>query len=95
MALVLAMQPGRSFYVDGVKVDVLSADIPGEARIQVNGKAMDSIYTLGADYSTEILPRVHAQLGLGSGPTTLKVVLEAPKDVRILRDSLYEQGQKG
>lgn len=90
MALVLAMQPGRSFYVGDTQVEVVAAEVHGEVTVKVHGKNMDHIYHLTENKRTELLPSVFAQLGLGSGPNTLKIAVEAPRSVRILRDSLYE-----
>lgn len=94
MALVLAMQEGRSFYVDNTRVEIERISAPGTVKVKVVGPAMDQVYNVTDTQRVEILPDVYAQLGLGSSATMIKIVLEAPKRKRILRDSLYDAQEK-
>ncbi|HEY0819769.1 MAG TPA: hypothetical protein VGD46_13380 [Rhizobacter sp.] len=89
MALVLAMQEGRAFYVDDTRVEVERVATAQQVTLKVVGKCMDQQFHLTDRDRTEILPGVYAQLGLGNSTGTVKIAVEAPKKVRILRDSLY------
>lgn len=89
MALVLAMQEGRSIYVGDTEVVVESVQSASRVKVRVKGP-LDTLHTLTLNNRTEILPTVYLQLGTGSTPTMVKLVIEAPKHITILRDSLYE-----
>lgn len=87
MALVLAMQANRSFFVDDTEVKITEVRSTF-AKVKVIGK-MDQIFTLSESQRTELMPDVYAQLGISTGGNTIKIAIEAPKHRRILRDSLY------
>lgn len=93
MALVLAMQTGRAFYVDNTRVEIVRSPAPDTVQVKVVKPGMDQLFNLTDNQRTEILPDVYAQLGLGSSVSMFKIVLEAPRSRRILRDSLWEQGK--
>lgn len=91
MALVLAMQEGRAFYVGNTRVEIAEVRSIHQVKIKVQAKgAMDAIYTLTTNSRVEILDRVYVQLGLGSTASLIKIAIEAPREVTILRDALYE-----
>lgn len=45
--------------------------------------------TIGPNHRTELLPGVYASIGTDSTIDQIKVALEAPRNVKILRDNLY------
>lgn len=90
MALILAMQTGRSFYVGDTRVEVLDKSTPHDVHVRVYESAWNREYHLNRDSRVQILPDVFATVGIGSGKSMLKLALEAPRSVSIMRDSLYD-----
>lgn len=89
MALVLALQQGRSFYANDTQVKLSKINNPQSIRLTIVGTAMDRSFEVTDRERVEVLPDVFVQLGSGSSLTMAKVVLEAPKAVKLWRDSLY------
>ena len=89
MALVLGMQEGRSFYLADTKVTVEKISSPTRAILSVNGAIIQKM-TIGPNHRTELLPGIYASIGTDSTVDQIKVVLEAPRTVKILRDNLYD-----
>jgi len=90
MALVLGMQQGRSFYLNNTKVVVEKISTPTRATLLIHGPIIQKV-TIGPNHRTELEPGVYAQIGLDSTIDQIKVAIEAPRNVKILRDNLYGQ----
>jgi hypothetical protein len=45
--------------------------------------------TIGPNHRTELMPGIYASIGTGSTIDQVKVALEAPRNIKILRDNLY------
>lgn len=95
MALVLAMQEGRSLYVDDTEVKIERAPAPNTLRVRVVTAYGDKVFDLTDRERTEVLPEVFLQLGLGTGSNMHKLVIEAPRQRKIWRDSLYHKQKAG
>ena len=89
MALVLGMQEGRSFYLNTIKVEVERISTPTRATLLIHGGVISKV-TIGPNHRTELIPGVYAQIGTDSTIDQIKVAIEAPRNIRILRDSLYD-----
>ena len=91
MALILAMQAGRSMYVGNTRVEVLEGSNPHNATVRVHhADSPTHDHHLSLDMRVQVLPGVFMCVGPGSGKSMIKIVIEAPRSVGILRDSLYE-----
>ena len=89
MALVLGMQEGRSFYLNHIRVQVEKILTPTRATLLIYGPVIKKV-TIGPNHRTEIEPGIYAQIGTDSTIEQVKVALEAPRSIKILRDNLYE-----
>ena len=100
MALILEMEEGRSFYLQDVRVEVDRIFTPTRASLTVHG-AILSKKTIGPKHRTELLPNIYAQIGMTETQQnnvtdetpigSVKVALEAPRNIKILRDNLYAE----
>lgn len=91
MALILTMKEGQSFYVDDDRIEVKK--IVDDLRFVVgmcDGREIDVIDSK----SVEVLPDVFLSAGNKAMLGTVRVVISAPADRLILKDSLYEQDKK-
>jgi sRNA-binding carbon storage regulator CsrA len=88
MALVLGMQEGRSFFLNDIEVKILKIATPQRATLEVNGYMITKV-TIGPNHRTELIPGVYASIGTDSTVEQIKVALEAPRNIKILRDNLY------
>jgi len=92
MALVLGIQEGRSFFLNDLEVKVVKIASPTRAILEVNGYLITKM-TIGPNHRTELIPGVYASIGTESTIDQVKIALEAPRNIKILRDSLYEESQ--
>ena len=90
MALVLGMQEGRSFYLNTIKVEVERISTPTRATLLIHGAVINKV-TIGPSHRTELIPGVYAHIGTDSKIDQIKIAIEAPRNIKILRDTLYEQ----
>lgn len=88
MALVIAMQEGRSFFVGDRKVTVERIETPTRVKLRIHG-AMDALVSITDTNRVEVYDGVYVMVGLGTTVSLAKIAIEAPRNVRILRDSLY------
>ncbi len=99
MALVLMMQEGRSFYLNDLQVTVEKIITPTRATLVIDGAIIQKV-TIGPNHRTELMPGIYAQIGMtqdnqdkitdDTSIDTVKVALEAPRNIKILRDNLYD-----
>lgn len=88
MALVLGMQEGRSFYLADTQVEVEKIFTPSRVSLVVHGHFLKKM-TIGPNHRTELMPGIYASIGTDSTIDQVKIALEAPRNVKILRDNLY------
>lgn len=94
MALVLGMEVGRSVYIGDKKVRLTKIHNPNRFVVRVETSAMDSEYEITDAVRTEILPSVYVQAGDTGNDQMVKMVIEAPKSIVILRDKLRPNGRR-
>ncbi len=89
MALVLQMQEARSFYLNDIQVEVERIHTPNRVTLIIHGDILKKV-TIGPNHRTELMPGIYASIGLDSRIDKAKIALEAPRNVSILRDNLYD-----
>lgn len=89
MALVLGMQEARSFYLNDIRVEVEKIFTPSRATLIIHGSILKKV-TIGPNHRTELMPGIYASIGTDSTIDQIKVALEAPRNIKILRDNLYD-----
>ncbi len=89
MALILGIREGRSFYLGDLKVSLEKIQTPQRVKVMIHG-AINQVMTLGPNNRTELIPGVYASVGTDSTIEMAKIVIEAPRHVKILRDNLYD-----
>ena len=99
MALVLGIQEGHSFYLNDTRVEVERILTPTRATLVIHGPIIRKV-TIGPNHRTELEPGIYAQIGMteenqskvnkSSPLEVVKIAIEAPRNIKILRDSLYE-----
>jgi hypothetical protein len=92
MALVLGMLEGRSFYLADTRVEVEKIFTPNRVSLIVHGSILRKV-TIGPNHRTELMPGIYASIGTDSTIDQVKVALEAPRNIKILRDNLYDAAQ--
>ena len=92
MALVLGMLEGRSFYLADIRVEVEKISTPSRVTLIVHGAILKKV-TIGPNHRTELMPGIYASIGTDSTVDQCKVALEAPRNIKILRDNLYAAAQ--
>lgn len=92
MALVLGMMEGRSFFLNDIEVTLVKISTPTRAILEVNGPMITKV-TIGPNHRTELMPGVYASIGTDSTVDQIKIALEAPRNIKILRDKLYHETQ--
>lgn len=95
MALSLGLQLNspdgndRAFYIGDTLVSLEDVTHPMKFRLRVHG-AIDKIVEVTDRRREEILPNVFVSAGLGN-EDQVKVSIEAPRNIKILRDRLYRE----
>ena len=92
MALVLGMLEGRSFYLADIRVEVERIHSPNRVSLTIHGDIIQKM-TIGPNHRTELMPGIYASIGTDSTIDQCKVALEAPRNIKILRDNLYAAAQ--
>jgi len=90
MALVLGMTEGRSFFLNDIQVDVEKIHTPKRVTLNVHGTFIQKV-TITDSVRAELMPNVYASIGTDSTIDQVKVALEAPRNIKILRDNLYHE----
>ncbi len=95
MALVLGVKENLSFYVADTQVIVTQIITSTKFKITVCAPGMYHVYTITDQRALEILPKVMVSAGSNTSLSMVKVVIEAPRNIKILRDSLYHEENPG
>lgn len=98
MGLCVSLTPNAGlrseFYVDDVRVELLDMNGPNKFRLKVHAPALNSIYTITDKTATQILPGVRVSAGDNVRDGQVKVVIEAPRSVKLLRGKLYDSQRR-
>ena len=91
MPLVLARKEGEDFYVGDTRVEVVQISHPHKFYVKVHKGGTKTTVAVTDKKSVEIEPNVLLSAGTNNTPETngVKIAIAAPRDVRILRGSLY------
>jgi len=89
MALVLGLSQGGSMYVGDTKVEVTNVISKTRFEVTVYGMCMENKYTITDQRATEILPQVQVSAGDKSCLTQVKLVIDAPRHIKIFREEIY------
>ena len=92
MALVLGMLEGRSFYLNDIQVEVERIHSPNRVSLTISDSIIRKV-TIGPNHRTELMPGIYASIGTQSTIDQCKIALEAPRNIKILRDNLYDAAQ--
>lgn len=97
MALVLAIGLDEDFYVKDTRVSLDSITHELKFKLKVHGSAMDNVYEITDKHALEILPNVRVSAGTNADLVKgyVKVVIDAPKTIKILREDLYNEAHNG
>lgn len=91
--LVIGVRLGEAFYVEDVPVHVTSIESDQRFHVQVAGS--DEELEITEEKSVEILPHVRLSTGRRGSEDLARVVIQAPKSITILRESLYRRKHGG
>lgn len=92
MALILGVQAGSRIYIGDTPLDVVSTQGYQSIRVQIDGKG----YDITQEESVEVYPQVRMSAGVPvhKRNTPLpRLVIEAPREIVILRSELYERSK--
>lgn len=93
MALTIGLKPNSAFYINDTRVTVEQVFTSMNFKIKVHGKAMDSLFNITDRRSVEIMPKVMCSAGNKGSTDIVKIVIDAPRNMKILREKLYKQAQ--
>lgn len=92
MALILSLREGDDFYVGDSRI--LLTKIAGPRQFTVETPD-GSHWGIVDDRMTEVMPDVLVSSGTQGTSTQVRVVIEAPREIRILRGAKYREGRDG
>lgn len=90
MALVIGMQEGRSFFLNDIQVDVERIHTPKRVTLLIHDSILKKV-TITDTLRAELIPNVFASIGTDTTIDQAKIALEAPRNIKILRDNLYHE----
>ena len=93
MALILGVQTGSRLYINDVPLDVLKTQGYNLIIVEVDNE----VFRITPDESTEVYPNVMMSAGIPTqrkNPHLPRLVIEAPRDIVILRAELYERNKQ-
>jgi hypothetical protein len=65
---------------------------PSRVSLKIHGSIIKKV-TIGPNHRTELMPGIYASIGTDSTVDQVKIALEAPRNIKILRDNLYDAAQ--
>jgi len=94
--LVIAVKFKGSFYLDDIKVQVDVKERKDRFIVRVHQGADRTEFVIGATGFTEIAPSVWVTTGYSPHlpPSMVRLIIKAPKEIRILRSKLYLEEKK-
>lgn len=97
MALVLTVYEGEPFYVGDTPVYLEKVISHNKFSLRVKTPSIEKLVKITDQRSEEILPGVKVSAGfepkVSDGMLAVKVVIDAPKNKKILREKLYLEKQ--
>jgi Global regulator protein family len=93
MALILGVKRGSKFYRNDVPVEILDTKGYEWIKVQVEGRQ----FIATPHQSVEIYPGVMVSSGVPKVPKLdmlPRLVIDAPRDIVILREELYERSKR-
>lgn len=93
MALILSVERGHSILVgqqNPVKVVVDEIMSSQNYKLRVELPSHDTVYTITNRTSTEVVPKVRIAAGRGTNQVA-KLVIEAPRNIAIMREDLMQE----
>jgi len=87
VALILTLREGEAFYADTRRVTLAKIVDREHVRVSVGDRA----YDVGTDCSTEVLPGVYVSVGSRGQAHMVRLAIEAPRSIRLLRETVGEE----
>jgi hypothetical protein len=99
MALVFELypdEPYNDFYVEDIRVELTQIRHEFNFKLKVYKPALQTVHEITDMRAEEILPGVRVSAGdkADTGRHGVKVVIEAPRRIRVDRGTVYRQRQK-
>jgi hypothetical protein len=93
--LVITLYPGGqdSFRVGDTQVKLVDLNHSKKFRLRVIGTSMDHDFWITDAKMTQILPQCQVMAGDNASPGSVKVAIEAPPAIRVLREALWQKEQ--
>lgn len=89
MALIIGVAVGRSFYIDNTRVRVAKVITPSEYILVCRGVS----YNISDTEAVEVYPSVRISSGLFGTTDLARLVIEAPRSIKIDRRKGYVSGK--
>jgi len=89
MALVLSLKQDQSFYLNDQKVTVTEVITPTCFVLELEGQPKP--VTVDDSHSVEIVPEVWVAAGKPVSVGLIRVVIDAPREILILREENYQK----
>lgn len=90
MALIIGVSVNDTFYIDDTPVHILETE--GYTKVKLEVQGINKQFTITDKQTQEVLPSVFISTGLPMNKVTggvPRLVIEAPRHIKILRESLY------
>ncbi len=91
MALILALKEGEIFYVDDRPVKVSKIISAHRFKLSVDKDWVTEEYLITSYSRVEVLPNVFCSAGSTPSVRQVRVLIEAPKNIKLLRDKCYDE----
>jgi sRNA-binding carbon storage regulator CsrA len=85
------VKKGKPFYIEDTKVYIREIFTPTRFTVSVEGVE----YQVTDEESIEIYPQVRVSCGGSCPEDFVKIVIEAPREIAIARESIYNQRKHG
>ena len=91
MALTLGLVEGRGAYIGDTLMTIERIIDPLQFEVRIHGKSMDIVVTITDKQAAEVVPNVMVSAGLDGTYDLARAVFNAPRHVKIWRDSIYRE----
>ncbi len=95
MALALGFSAGQDFYAGDTRVKVMKirADLTFDLEVWPPNGDKQVVHITDME-STEVAPNVRLSMGNTGTEGTARILIEAPKHIKVLRGNAYRRDQK-
>ncbi len=93
MGLTVGIVQGGAVYIDDTKITVETIMHSLSFKVMVHAASMNHVFTISDRKATEVLPNVMMSAGNKGSSEMVKVVIDAPAHMKILREKLYLEAQ--